>query len=96
LLIILWPAHHRKLTRQLPDFLSVEEIERLINTPDISTPQGQIDRAILEFLYDAGLRVSELVQLKLEQVNLEGREVRVWGKGSKERVALIGKHAVKH
>ncbi len=83
-----------KLTRQLPDFLSVEEIERLINTPDIATPQGQRDRAILEFLYDAGLRVSELVQLKIEQINLEGREVRVWGKGSKERVALIGKHAV--
>jgi len=83
-----------KLTRQLPDFLSVEEMERLINAPDVTTPQGQRDKAILELLYDAGLRVSELVHLKVQQVNLGSLEVRVWGKGSKERVALIGKPAV--
>lgn len=83
-----------KLTRQLPDFLSIEEAERLINAPDTTKPRGQRDRAILELLYDAGLRVSELVHLKVQQLNLGGLEIRVWGKGSKERVALIGRKAV--
>ncbi len=83
-----------KLTRQLPEFLSVEEMISLIDAPDVTTPQGQRDKAILELLYDAGLRVSELVHLKTQQLNLGSLEVRVWGKGSKERVALIGKYAV--
>ena len=82
-----------KLDKLLPDFLTVEEMVRLLQAPNLSTPEGQRDRALLEMLYASGLRVSELVSLNLEQVNLSTNEIRVWGKGSKERVALIGKPA---
>jgi integrase/recombinase XerC len=79
-----------KLDRRLPVFLSREEAIRLIEAPDVSTPSGQRDRAFLELLYASGLRVSELVSLNTDQVNLETREIRVWGKGSKERIVMIG------
>jgi integrase/recombinase XerC len=82
-----------KLDRRLPEFLTIDEIKRLLETPDLTTPQGQRDRALLELLYASGLRVSELVKLNLEQINLETREIRVWGKGSKERMVLMGKPA---
>ncbi len=79
-----------KLDRRLPLFLTVEETVRLLEAPDRSTPQGLRDRALLELLYAAGLRVSELESLNLEQLNTETNEIRVWGKGSKERIVLIG------
>ena len=79
-----------KLDQRLPAFLTIEEVEKLLEAPDLSTPQGQRDRALLELLYASGIRVSELVQLNLEQVNLDTREIRVWGKGAKERVVLMG------
>ena len=82
-----------KLDKRLPSFLTIEEVERLLEAPDLSTPQGQRDRALLELLYASGLRVSELVNLNLEQVNLDSREIRVRGKGSKERVVLMGEPA---
>ena len=82
-----------KLDKRLPSFLTLAEVRRLLETPDLSTPQGQRDQALLELLYASGLRVSELVQLNLEQINLDTREIRVWGKGSKERVVLMGKPA---
>jgi len=82
-----------KLDKRLPSFLTVEEMERLLEAPDLSTPQGQRDRALMELLYASGLRVSELVNLNLEQVNLDSREIRVWGKGSKERMVLMGEPA---
>jgi len=82
-----------KLEKRLPSFLTVEETVRLLTTPDLAKPEGLRDRALMELLYASGLRVSELVSLNLEQVNLETGEVRVWGKGSKERVVLIGKPA---
>ena len=84
-----------KLDRRLPSFLTVEETVSLLKAPDLGTPQGQRDRAIMELIYAAGLRVSELVNLNLEQVNLDTREIRVWGKGSKERVVLMGELAVR-
>ncbi len=84
-----------KLDRRLPSFLSIEEINRLLEAPDLSTPQGLRDRALLELLYASGLRVSELVSLNLEQVNLDTNEIRVWGKGSKERMVLMGEPAAK-
>jgi len=84
-----------KLDRRLPSFLAIEEIERLLEAPDLSSPVGQRDRALLELLYAAGLRVSELVSLNLGQVNLDTREIRVWGKGSKERMVLMGEPAAK-
>ncbi|MBA7618085.1 Tyrosine recombinase XerD [subsurface metagenome] len=82
-----------KLDKRLPSFLTVEEAVRLLEAPDLSKPEGQRDRALLELLYASGLRVSELVTLNLEQVNLDTNEIRVWGKGSKERVVLIGEPA---
>jgi len=82
-----------KLEKRLPSFLSSDEVVRLIETPDTTTPQGQRDRAMLELLYASGLRVSEIVGLDLGNVNIEAHEVRVWGKGSKERMVLIGQPA---
>ncbi|UCG09925.1 MAG: tyrosine recombinase XerC [Dehalococcoidia bacterium] len=82
-----------KLEKRLPSFLTVEETVRLLTIPDLAKPEGLRDRALMELLYASGLRVSELVSLNLEQVNLETGEVRVWGKGAKERVVLIGKPA---
>jgi integrase/recombinase XerC len=84
-----------KLDKRLPSFLTIEEVKRLLEAPDLSTPQGQRDRALLELLYASGLRVSELAQLNLEQVNLDTHEIRVWGKGAKERVVLMGEPAAK-
>jgi len=82
-----------KLDKRLPSFLTTGEIERLLEAPDLSTPQGQRDRALMELLYASGIRVSELVSLNLEQVNLDTNEIRVWGKGAKERIALMGEPA---
>ena len=82
-----------KLDRRLPSFLSADEVKLLLDRVDTSTPLGQRDKAMLELLYAAGLRVSEMVALDVGSVNLETREIRVWGKGSKERVALMGEPA---
>jgi len=79
-----------KTSMKLPDVLSVEEITQLLETPDTDKPRGMRDRAMLELLYAAGLRVSELVNLKLQDINLEAGFVRVLGKGSKERLVPIG------
>jgi integrase/recombinase XerC len=79
-----------KLDRHLPEFLTVAEAKRLVESPDLSQPQGQRDRALLELLYAAGLRVSEVVNMNVEQINLATNEIRVWGKGSRERIVLIG------
>ena len=84
-----------KLDKRLHSFLTIEEINRLLEAPDLSTPQGLRDRALLELLYASGLRVSELVSLNLERVNLDTNEIRVWGKGSKERMVLMGKPAAR-
>lgn len=84
-----------KLDRKLPEFLSQEESTRLVEAPDLSTPAGLRDRAFLELLYAAGLRVSELVSLNTTQINLETREIRVWGKGAKERIVLMGDPATR-
>jgi integrase/recombinase XerC len=71
---------------KVPAHLSVDEMTRLIDMPDTGDPLGRRDRAILEFFYASGLRLSELVGLDLEDVNLSGRIVRVLGKGAKERL----------
>lgn len=84
-----------KLDRRLPSFLTNTEINRLLDAPDAEDAYGRRDRAFLELLYASGLRVSELAGLKLEQVNLETREIRVIGKGSKERIVLMGEPAAR-
>jgi integrase/recombinase XerC len=83
-----------RLDRRLPEFLTADEMVRVINSPDSSNPLGQRDRAILELLYASGLRVSELVGLNVENVDMDTREIRVWGKGSKERITLMGEPAL--
>jgi integrase/recombinase XerC len=79
-----------RLDKRLPSFITVDEAKKLVESPDLTQPQGQRDRALLELLYASGLRVSELVNMNVEQVNLATNEIRVWGKGAKERVVLIG------
>lgn len=78
---------------KLPDVLSFEEIKTILNLPDIKTPKGLRDAAMLELLYAAGLRVSELLNIKMSEINLESGFVRIFGKGGKERVVPIGSHA---
>ena len=75
-----------RLEHKIPAHLAVDEMTRLLDTPDTSGPLGRRDRAILELFYASGLRLSELVGLDLEDVNLSARMVRVLGKGRKERV----------
>ncbi len=79
---------------KLPHVLSVDEISVLLNTPDPEKPKGARDAAMLELLYAAGLRVSELLHVKIRDLNLESGFVRVMGKGSKERIIPIGSHAI--
>jgi len=83
-----------KLGRPLPKSLSEQDVETLIGAPDTTDPEGFRDRVMLEVLYATGLRVSELVGLRLEQVSLTQGLVRVIGKGGKERLVPLGEEAV--
>jgi integrase/recombinase XerD len=83
-----------KLPRSLPKTLTEAEVERLLDSADINTPLGLRDRAMLETLYATGLRVSELVGLKLTAVNLNDGVLRVTGKGNKDRLVPLGEEAV--
>lgn len=82
-----------RIPKRLPEILTYQEVERLLKQPDISTPTGQRDKAMLELLYATGLRVSELVGLRLENINLESGFVRMMGKGAKERMVPFGDKA---
>jgi integrase/recombinase XerC len=84
-----------KLDRRLPTFLTIEEARTLVESPDLSKPYGKRDRAMLELLYASGLRVSELVGMNLDQLSLPTNEMRVWGKGNKERMVLMGAPATR-
>ena len=83
-----------KLGRPLPKSLTEEQVEKLLESPDVAKPLGLRDRAMLETLYATGLRVSELVGLTLSQVSLTQGVVRVIGKGDKERLVPLGEEAV--
>ncbi|MBW8078811.1 MAG: site-specific tyrosine recombinase XerD, partial [Gallionella sp.] len=83
-----------KLPRNLPKSLSEADVELLLNAPDTQTPLGLRDRTMLEVLYATGLRVSELVTLRVTQVSLDMGVVRVMGKGSKERLVPLGEVAL--
>lgn len=85
-----------KIGRKLPDVLSVEEINKLINAIDLSKAEGERNKAMLETMYSCGLRVSELVNLKLSNLNFNEGFIHVIGKGSKERIVPIGSIAIKH
>ncbi len=85
-----------KLKRVLPDILSYEEIELIISRIDLSKREGERNRAIIETMYSCGLRVSELVNLRLSQFYPDAGFIRVTGKGDKERLIPIGQHAIKY
>ena len=85
-----------KLKRSLPDVLSFEEIESMISQIDLSRPEGPRNKAILEAMYSCGLRVSEVVGLKISQLYLDLGFIRVTGKGDKERLIPIGTNATKY
>lgn len=82
-----------KIPKKLPNFLYPEEMARLLKAPK-SDPLGRRDLAILEILYSSGIRVTELASLSLNELDLAEGEIRVFGKGSKERIVLFGSHAV--
>jgi len=83
-----------KLGRALPKYLTEAEVEALLDAPDLNDPLGVRDRTMLELLYATGLRVSELVNLKIDQINLRQGVVRILGKGNKERLVPMGDEAV--
>ena len=82
-----------KLTRQLPTVLSVDEVEKILSSVDLSAPEGTRNRAILEMLYSCGLRVSELVNLRLPDLFFKDSFIRVIGKGNKQRLIPVGDYA---
>lgn len=84
-----------RLSRKLPEVLTVEEIDKLLDQPDNSGKLGLRDRALLELFYSSGLRVSEIIGLKISDLYLDDEIIRVFGKGSKERIVPIGSSAIK-
>jgi len=85
-----------RLGRKLPDVLNIIEIEQIFEAIDLSKPEGGRNRAMLEILYSSGLRVSELINIKLNQVYFDIGFLRVIGKGNKERLVPVGKSALKY
>ena len=85
---------HPKLEKKLPVFLNIEEVEKLLEAPDLNSIFGQRDRAMLELLYSCGLRVSELINLSYHNINLKEEYIRIHGKGNKERVLPMGELAI--
>ncbi len=81
-----------KKEKKLPKYLGVEELEILFNTPDVNTSLGQRDRLILEVLYATGIRASELVNIKIEDIDFYRKEIRILGKGNKERLVPFGEY----
>lgn len=83
-----------KIQKYLPVVLSVEEVEAIINSVDLSKPEGHRNKAMLEMLYSCGLRVSELITLKISDLFFDEKFIRVKGKGSKQRLIPVGDYAV--
>lgn len=83
-----------KMQKYLPVVLSVKEVEAIINSVDLSKPEGHRNKAMLEMLYSCGLRVSELITLKISDLFFDERFIRVKGKGSKQRLIPVGDYAV--
>ena len=92
------PSEHLRAPRQwqnIPRFLNLEQIEKLVNAPEPEKPIGLRDRAMLQLLYAAGLRVSELCKVGMSDLNLEMGVVRTTGKGNKQRLVPVGKEAIR-
>jgi integrase/recombinase XerD len=88
--------HHPKQVQKLPVFLSIKEVEKLLDTPDQKTIFGMRDRAMLELLYSCGLRVTELVSLEYHHININDEYIRILGKGNKERLLPMGDLAIEY
>ncbi len=88
-------VHAPKRGKTLPEFLTEAEIEQVMNNVKIDTPAGYRNRAILELLYATGMRISELSNLNFDNLNLEENEIKVFGKGAKERIVLVSERAKK-
>ena len=85
-----------KGAKKLPVCISIEEVEALLEQPDLSKPEGQRDRAMLEVIYSSGLRISELLNLRMNQINFDRGMVKIVGKGNKERIVPIGDYALEY
>ena len=91
------PTQHLRAPKQwqkIPNFLNLEQIEKILQSPDLTKPTGVRDRAMLELLYATGLRVSELCKLSLTDLDLEYGVLRTTGKGNKQRIVPVGKEAL--
>lgn len=88
-------VHSPKKGKSLPEFLTEKEIEQVLNNIKMESPAGYRNRTILELLYATGMRISELSSLNFENLNLEENEIKVFGKGSKERIVLVSERAKK-
>ena len=86
-------VHSPKRGKNLPNFLTEPEIEQVLNNVKMDTPAGYRNRTILELLYATGMRISELSSLNFENLNLEENEIKVFGKGAKERIVLVSSRA---
>jgi integrase/recombinase XerC len=82
-----------KLPKKLPNFLYPEELKSLLEAADLKSPQGMRDRAVLEVIYSTGLRVTEVIKTNMNDVDFDEGEIKVLGKGAKERIVLFGSHA---
>ena len=82
-----------KLPKKLPNFLYPEELQSLLDAPEQKDPRGLRDRAILEVIYGTGLRVTEIIRMNINDIDFDESEIKVLGKGAKERIVLFGSHA---
>ena len=82
-----------KKDKKIPKFINYSDINEIFKVPNINTPSGQRERLILEILYGSGVRVSELVNIKLKDINLNNKSILIYGKGSKERIVSFGDYA---
>ena len=85
-----------KGAKKLPVCISIGEVEALLEQPDLTKPEGQRDRAMLEVMYSSGLRISELLNLRMNQINFDRGMVKIIGKGNKERIVPIGDYALEY
>ena len=85
-----------KIGIKLPNYLSIEEVDKLLSVPDINTFKGLRDKTMLEIMYSSGLRVSELISLKKKDINIKNSFIRIIGKGNKERIIPIGEIALEY
>ena len=85
-----------KMGVKLPNYLTIEEVDKLLSAPDINTFKGLRDKTMLEIMYSCGLRVSELISLKKKDINIKNSFIRIIGKGNKERIIPIGEIALEY